>query len=155
MESRLFSEASSLADAGARAAKGSKGVAASSNGEKTRRSKDMQQNKYGSLRLEPSQTTALIQKPDAAARKPKSARFINDASTLLCPLPTGELCQHFVTLLGLCVPCLCCGGLMTSQLVPDPLLNRLLGKAIGPGILFVYAAGSSFLGLDLQFSSGC
>jgi hypothetical protein len=68
MDSPLFSEASSLADAGARAAKVSKGVAASSNGEQTKRSDDIQYNKCGSLRLEPTQATALIQNQGAAAR---------------------------------------------------------------------------------------
>ena len=49
------------------AAKVSKGVAASSNGEQTKRSDDIQYNKCGSLRLEPTQTTALIQNQGAAA----------------------------------------------------------------------------------------
>ena len=100
MDSRLFSEASSLADAGARAAKVSKGVTASSNGEKTKRSNDMQYNECGGLRLEPSQATALIQDPDAATRKPIPARCSNDGLRLFFVRLAGELSQHLGTSLG-------------------------------------------------------
>lgn len=68
MDSPLFSEASSLADVGARAAQVSNGVAANSNGEQTKRSDDIQYNKCGSLRIKPTQATALIKNQGAAAR---------------------------------------------------------------------------------------